>query len=132
MFTGILGKRIVNETITKKGGSKKIINNYLKAHHTEGRTDFEAAGFNYKVGDDSFYATVKVGKTDQAPNKYKAVHFDKKKNLLTVDEVYLRNVYNQGLHLYFGQKVNPLPRETFRTAEDFIKFAMKKEIYRCL
>jgi len=133
LFTGIFGRKIINETITKKGGSKKIINNYLKAHHTtEGRTDFEATGFNYKVGDDSFGTTVKVGKTDQAPNnRYKPVHFDKKKNLLTVDEVYLRNVYNQGLHLFFSQKgVNPLPRETFRTAEDFIKFAMKKEVYR--
>ena len=43
LFTGAFGKKIASETITKKGGVKKLSDNYFKAFHkTEGRKDYEA------------------------------------------------------------------------------------------
>ena len=48
-----------------------------------------------------------------------------------VDTLYLRNVYNQGIHLYSKTKgVNPLPKSAFRTAQDYIDFMMKREVYK--
>ena len=60
LFTGVFGKKIASETITKKGGVKKLSDNYFKAFHkTEGRKDYEASGFDYRVGDDNFNTKVR-------------------------------------------------------------------------
>jgi len=138
LFTGAFGKRIASETIQKKGGVKELSNKYFTSFHkTEGRKTYEADGFNYKVGDDNFNTKVKEDvKTNKTENgRYKPVHFQKgtkgKDDVLAVDTLYLRNIYNQGLHLFSKTKgVLPLPREVFRTAQDYIDFMMKKEIYR--
>ena len=46
LFTGVFGKRIASETITKKGGVKKLSDNYFKAFHkTEGRKEYDATGY---------------------------------------------------------------------------------------
>ena len=138
LFTGVFGKRIASETITKKGGVKKLSDNYFKAFHkTEGRKEYDATGFNYKVGDDNFNTKVREDvKTNATENgRYKPVNFIKgtkgKQDELFVDTLYLRNVYNQGIHLYSKTKgVNPLPKSAFRTAQDYIDYMMKKEVYK--
>jgi len=57
----------------------------------------------------------------------------KPKYKLYVDEVYIRNLYAQNKHLISDvMDASPLKRDIFRTSEDFMKFLMKKEIYRKL
>ena len=57
----------------------------------------------------------------------------KPKYKLYVDEVHIRNLYAQNRHLISDvMDASPLKRDIFRTSEDFMKFLMKKEIYRKL
>ena len=56
----------------------------------------------------------------------------KAKYTMTVDEVHLRNLYAQAkIHPeVFG--ASPMKRDIFKTPDDFIKFMMKKEVYKKL
>ena len=138
-LTGIFGrgysKKIANETISSKGGVNQMSENYFKAFSkTEGRPDYEVNGFQWKVADDLNDASVTIGNTNKYQGqKYLPVflHGVKGKYKLLVDEIYLRNLYKTGKHTINDVlDANPLAREIFRTPDDFIKFMMKKEVFK--
>jgi len=137
ILSGAFGRRIAQDTIKGKGGIKKMQENYFKAwSKTEGRPDYEVDGFNWKIQDDAHNATVEIGPTKSTTGKkYNPVVFSgvKGKYKMVVDELHIRNLYNQGKHLISDIiTANPIAKEMFRTADDFMKFLMKKEVFKKL
>jgi len=143
-LTGLLGRagkersalgNAVTKTIKDKGGINKITEKYFKAHHkTEGRKDFEADGFNYRVGDDAAEAKVEVVKTNKGEGGFERLaSYDSQNNVVKINETAIRAKYYKNEHMYSNvDGIVPLAKSEFKTVDDYISFLMKKEINRSL
>ena len=143
-LTGLLGRtgkersalgNAVSKTIKDKGGINKITEKYFKAHHkTEGRKDFEADGFNYRVGDDAAEAKVEVVKTNKGEGGFERLaSYDSQNNVVKINETAIRAKYYKNEHMYSNvDGIVPLAKSEFKTVDDYISFLMKKEINRTL
>ena len=143
-LTGLLGRagkerstlgNAVTKSIKDKGGINKITEKYFKAHHkTEGRKDFEADGFNYRVGDDAAEAKVEVVKTNKGEGGFERLaSYDSQNNVVKINETAIRAKYYKNEHMYSNvDGIVPLAKSEFKTVDDYISFLMKKEINRVL
>jgi len=138
LFVGgvsMFSKGIQKHTIKPKGGINKMAEKYFKAHYkTEGKVDWEATGFIYKVKDDLYDVKVVPDRPTNVKlhNRTKLAHLEVKgpnKNKLVVDTGRIRRIFDADYHIYYDIKgVTPIPRDRFKTPDDFIQFVMKKEI----
>tara|TARA_R100001591_G_scaffold32234_3_gene43075 strand:+ start:212 stop:4015 length:3804 start_codon:yes stop_codon:yes gene_type:complete len=143
-LTGLLGRagrerstlgKAINKTLKDKGGINKVTSKYFEAHHkTEGRKDFEADGFNYRVGDDAAEAKVVNVKTNKGEGGFERLaSYDSQTNTIKINETLVRTKYQRNEHMYSNQKgITPIAKSEFKTVDDYISFLMKKEINRVL
>jgi hypothetical protein len=138
LFVGgvsMFSKGIQKHTIKPTGGVNKMAEKYFKAHYkTEGKVDWEATGFIYKVKDDLYDVKVVPDRPTNVKlhNRTKLAHLEVKgpnKNKLIVDTGRIRRIFDADYHIYYDiVGVTPIPRMKFKSADDFIQFVMKKEI----
>ena len=143
-LTGLLGRTgkersalgsAINKNLKSKGGINKITEKYFKAHHvTEGKKDFEADGFNYRVGDDAAEAKVQQVKTNKDASGFERMaSYDSQTNTVKINETLARTKYYKNEHMYSNlDGILPLAKSEFKTADDYLSFLMKKEINRTL
>ena len=126
---GTFGKRldpISKSRLRESGGMKGLGEQYDDAfNRTEGDIDF-TGNYDYNPLDDAANVTVKY-----STKKTRNVTYDPKEDIVYVNEVKLRNDFQEGTHLVGTRKgVRVLPENAFKNVNDYVSFRIKKEMYK--